>query len=59
MATKEKSQVKKKKKSTKPSTKQHLEIAEIRDDVVILKDGTLRSVLLVSLYNFAVASDMY
>lgn len=47
----------KKKKPNKPSTQKHLEIAEIRDDVVILKDGTLRSVLLISSINFALKSD--
>ncbi len=35
-----------------PSTQRHLEIAEIRNDTVILKDGTLRAVLLVSSVNF-------
>ena len=34
----------------------YLDIAEIRDDLVILKDGTLRSVLLVSSINFALKS---
>ncbi|MCC6563580.1 hypothetical protein IT087_01675 [Candidatus Uhrbacteria bacterium] len=33
-----------------------LDIAEIRDDIVILKDGTLRCVLLVSSINFALKS---
>lgn len=39
------------------STQQYLDIAEIRDNVVILKDGTLRSVILVSSINFALKSD--
>jgi hypothetical protein len=34
----------------------YLDIAEIRDDIVILKDGTLRSVLLVSSINFSLKS---
>ncbi|HVM91090.1 MAG TPA: hypothetical protein VMU11_04315 [Verrucomicrobiae bacterium] len=38
-----------------PSQK-FLDIAEIRDDLVIMKDGTLRSVLLVSSINFALKS---
>lgn len=38
-----------------PSQK-FLDVAEIRDDVVILRDGTLRSVLLVSSINFALKS---
>ena len=39
------------------STQQYLDIAEIRDNVVILKDGTLRSVILVSSINFALKSE--
>ena len=36
-----------------PPTQRFLDIAEIKEDVVILKDGTLRAVLLVSSINFA------
>ena len=39
------------------STKKYLDIAEIRDDVVILRDGTLRAVLLVSSINFSLKSE--
>ncbi len=39
-----------------PSTQQYLDIAEIRDDMVILNDGTVRAVLLVSSINFALKS---
>lgn len=39
-----------------PPTQKHLDIAEIRDDMVILKDGTVRAVLLVSSINFALKS---
>ena len=39
------------------STQKYLDIAEIRDDVVVLKDGTLRSVLLISSINFALKSE--
>ena len=39
-----------------PSTTQYLDIAEIRDDMVILKDGTVRAVMLVSSINFALKS---
>ncbi|MFA6130943.1 MAG: TraC family protein [Patescibacteria group bacterium] len=39
-----------------PPTQQYLDIAEIREDVVILKDGTLRTVLMVSSINFALKS---
>lgn len=37
-------------------TQRFLDIAEIREDAVILKDGTLRAVLLVSSINFALKS---
>lgn len=40
-----------------PSTQKHLQIGEIKDDIVIMKDGTLRSVLLVSSINFALKSE--
>ena len=39
-----------------PSTQQYLDIAEIRDDMVLMKDGTVRAVLLVSSINFALKS---
>jgi len=44
---------------TKPgvSTRERLDIAEIREDCVVLKDGTLRAVLLVSSINFALKSE--
>ncbi len=38
------------------STQNHLHIAQIRDDLVITKDGTFRAVLLVSSINFALKS---
>lgn len=46
-------------KATKatPSTQKYLQISEIKDDVVIMKDGSLRAVLLVSSINFALKSD--
>ena len=47
----------KKQKAKKPSTQSHLPIAEIKEGVVILKDGTLRSVLLTSSINFALKSE--
>jgi len=40
-----------------PSTQRYLDISEIRDDVVVMKDGTLRGVLLVSSINFALKSE--
>ncbi len=47
----------KKKKKNKPSTQAHLDIAEIKDGVVVLKDGTLRKVLMTSSINFALKSE--
>ncbi|MFZ6014929.1 MAG: hypothetical protein ACOYUZ_01060 [Patescibacteria group bacterium] len=44
---------------TKPGVpaQRYLDIAEIKEDIVILKDGTLRAVLLVSSINFALKSE--
>jgi hypothetical protein len=39
------------------STQQYLDIAEIKDNTVVMKDGTLRAVLLVSSINFALKSE--
>lgn len=39
------------------STQQYLDIAEIKDDVVVMRDGTLRGILLVSSINFALKSE--
>lgn len=39
-----------------PPTQKFLDIAEIKEDVVILKDGTLRAVVMVSSINFALKS---
>jgi len=39
------------------STQQYLDIVEIKDDVVILRDGSLRAVLLVSSINFALKGE--
>jgi len=39
------------------STQSHIEIAEIKDNTVVMRDGTLRSVLLVSSINFALKSE--
>lgn len=44
-------------KPKRPSTQSHLDIAEIRDDVVVMKDGTVRGVVLVSSINFALKSE--
>jgi len=40
-----------------PPTQQFLQIAEIKDDTIIMKDGSLRAVLLVSSVNFALKSE--
>ena len=40
-----------------PSTQKYLDISEIRDGVVILRDGSVRNVLLVSSINFALKSE--
>jgi len=44
-----------KKKPGQP-TQRYLDIAEIRDDSVVLKDGTMRAIILVSSINFALKS---
>lgn len=44
-------------KKAKPSTQLNLPIQEIREGTVVLKDGTLRAVLLVSSINFALKSE--
>lgn len=45
------------KNKIKVSTQQYLDIAEIKDDTIVMKDGTLRSVILVSSINFALKSE--
>src|SRR3989338_9045442 len=40
-----------------PPTQDYLDIAEIRDDSVVMKDGTLRCVLICSSINFALKSE--
>ncbi len=45
------------KNKIKNSTQEHLDIAEIRDDIVVMKDGTLRSVIMVSSINFSLKSE--
>lgn len=39
------------------STQQYLDILEIKEDTLILKDGTLRAVLLVASHNFSLKSE--
>ena len=38
------------------STQQYIDIAEIKEDIVIMRDGTLRAVLLISSINFGTPS---
>jgi len=40
-----------------PAMRQYVDIAEIRDDIVVLKDGTVRAVLAVSSINFSLKSE--
>lgn len=53
---KKKEEMRKNKSKGKPPTQRYLDIAEIREDTVVLKDGTLRGVLMVSSINFALKS---
>lgn len=46
-----------KKKVSAPATQQRLYISELKQDVVVLKDGTLRAVLEVSSINFALKGE--
>lgn len=39
------------------TTQQYLDIAEIKEDTVVMRDGTLRAVLMVSSINFALKSE--
>lgn len=49
--------VKKGQKNTRVSTQQYLDILEIKDDTVVMKDGTLRAVLGISSINFSLKSE--
>ena len=46
-----------KKKNAIPSTQHSLALAEIKSDTLVMKDGTLRSVLMVSSINFALKNE--
>lgn len=48
---------KKKQKEKKASTQNYLPIAEIKEGVVVLKDGTMRAIIMTSSINFALKSD--
>ena len=43
--------------SVSVSTQQYLDITEIKENTIVMKDGTLRAVLLVSSINFALKSE--
>jgi hypothetical protein len=43
--------------NNKPSTQKYLDINEIRENTVIMRDGTLRSVLICSSINFALKNE--
>ena len=40
-----------------PATQRYIDIAEIKEDVVIMRDGTLRAVIMVASINFALKSE--
>jgi hypothetical protein len=40
-----------------PSTQRYLNISEIKDDCIVMKDGTLRAILMASSVNFALKSE--
>jgi len=46
-----------KKKNALPPVQQHLPLAEIKSDTVVMKDGTMRAVLMVSSINFALKNE--
>jgi type IV secretory pathway VirB4 component len=40
-----------------PATQRYIDIAEVKEDVVIMRDGTLRAVIMVASINFALKSE--
>ena len=46
-----------KKKAAMPATQQHLSLGEIKNDTILMKDGTLRAALMVSSINFALKNE--
>ncbi|MFA6603997.1 MAG: TraC family protein [Patescibacteria group bacterium] len=40
-----------------PATQRYIDIAEIKEDIVIMRDGTLRAVIMVASINFALKSE--
>jgi type IV secretory pathway VirB4 component len=45
------------KKNALPTTQRYLSIAELKNDTVVMKDGTLRAILMVSSINFALKNE--
>jgi len=45
------------KKSTFPAAQRFISVAEIKQDTLVMKDGTLRSILMVSSINFALKNE--
>lgn len=45
------------KKKIIPSTQHHMPFAEIKSDTIVMKDGTLRAILMVSSINFALKNE--
>lgn len=45
------------KKNAIPTTQRHLPFAEVKSDTVIMKDGTIRAILMVSSINFALKNE--
>lgn len=46
-----------KKKTALPSAQQHLPFGEVKNDTIVMKDGTLRAALMVSSINFALKNE--
>lgn len=44
-------------KKSIPATQKHLTIAEVKNDTLVMKDGTMRAVLMVSSINFALKNE--
>ena len=44
-------------KNQQESTQKFVPIAEIRDDIIVMRDGTMRSILMVSSINFALKGE--
>jgi len=47
----------KNKRNKKPSTQRYLPFAEIKEETIVMKDGTLRAVLMISSINFALKNE--